>query len=174
VIRTDRLLLRRWREQDRDAFAVINADPEVAYWMGGPALANRAVGAIDRYNRCIDVHGYGRFAVERVEDGALIGAVGVMPVTEELPLQGFELGWRLARHAWGQGYATEAAAAALADGLGRMRLAEVIAFTPRQNLRSIAVMRRIGMTPAPERDFDHPALAPDHPLRGLVVYAARP
>ncbi len=173
MIETERLVLRRWRGADCAPFAAINADPQVAYWLGGAIDRPRGDAAIDRYNACITAHGFGRWAVERRGDGALIGAVGVMPVMGAYPFGGFELGWRLARAAWGQGYATEAARAALAHGLERIGLDEIIAFTSDQNLRSIGVMQRIGMVPDPSRDFDHPALAADHPLRRHLVYAAR-
>jgi RimJ/RimL family protein N-acetyltransferase len=86
---------------------------------------------------------------------------------------GYEIGWRLARSAWGRGFASEAGAALLAHGFETLGLLEVLAFTARTNLRSQAVMRRIGLQPDPSRDFDHPALAPGHPLRAHVVWVAR-
>ncbi|MEI9965074.1 MAG: GNAT family N-acetyltransferase [Caulobacteraceae bacterium] len=85
---------------------------------------------------------------------------------------GVEIGWRLARHAWGSGYATEAARAALAHGLGPLGLPEIVSFTAVPNAPSQAVMRRIGMTRDPTRDFDHPAIPQGHPLRRHVVYFA--
>ena len=84
-----------------------------------------------------------------------------------------EIGWRLQRAAWGAGYASEAAAAALADGFGRIGLETIIAYTARDNLRSRAVMDRLGMVYDPVRDFDNPSLAADHPLRPHVVYSVR-
>jgi ribosomal-protein-alanine N-acetyltransferase len=83
-----------------------------------------------------------------------------------------EVGWRLAREAWGHGYATEAARAALDDGFSRVGLAEIVSFTAVSNRRSRAVMERLGLVRDPARDFDHPKLAADHPLRRHVVYAA--
>jgi ribosomal-protein-alanine N-acetyltransferase len=85
-----------------------------------------------------------------------------------------EVGWRLVRTAWGHGFATEAARAAIDDGFSRVGLPEIVSFTARSNLRSQAVMERLGMERDENRDFDHPKLAPDHPLRPHVVYATRP
>ena len=172
MIQTRRLTLRRWRESDRAVFAAINVEPETAYWLGGQITRAQSDRAIDRYSAHIEAHGFGRWAVERLEDGALIGAIGVMPVIGDYAFEGFELGWRLARQTWGQGFATEAARAALVDAFARGGLTEIIAFTSDQNLRSIGVMQRIGMVRDAARDFDHPALAPDHPLLRHMVYAA--
>lgn len=172
MIDTERLILRRWREADRAPFAAINADPEVAYWLGGPRLASRADLAVDRYNQSIDAHGFGRFAVERRDDGELIGAVGVMPAGPGEPA-GFDLGWRLARSAWGKGYAAEAARVAIVDAIARDGIAEITAHTAASNLRSIALMERLGMIRDASRDFDHPELAEDDPLRRQVVCFVR-
>jgi RimJ/RimL family protein N-acetyltransferase len=172
MIRTPRLSLRSWRDDDRDPFAVINADPEVAYWLGGALSPERSSASINRYMTCIERMGFGRWALERRDDYTLIGAVGIMPVLGDLPLDGFELGWRLSRQSWGQGYAREAAAAALQYGLKKAKLKEVLAFTSEKNVRSIRVMEAIGMARDPARDFDHPSLEPDHPLRRHVVYVA--
>ena len=172
MIETPRLVLRRWREADRAPFAALHEDPEVAYWLGGSRFVARAAEAIDRYNLGIEERGFGNFALERLDDGALLGAVGVTPVYRALPLEGFEIGWRLARWAWGQGYATEAAQAAMADGF-RHGLEEIVAFTTQTNLRSQAVMERIGMRREPARDFDHPEIEEGDPLRRHLVWAAR-
>ncbi len=171
MIQTERLLLRRWTPSDADAFAAINLDPEVAYWLGGPTFAN-APGQMDRYNAAIDAHGFGRFAVERMSDRLMIGAVGLMPIGAGLPLSGFEVGWRIARPAWGQGYASEAARAAL-DHAFACGAEEVLAFTSETNARSRAVMMRLGMRRDPTRDFDHPLLDEGDPIRRHIVYAAQ-
>jgi RimJ/RimL family protein N-acetyltransferase len=84
-----------------------------------------------------------------------------------------EIGWRLARPVWGSGYATEAAAAILKDGLERVGLAEIVSFTARGNVRSQAVMERIGLHRRPDLDFDHPKLAAEHPLRPHIVWSTR-
>jgi RimJ/RimL family protein N-acetyltransferase len=172
MIETERLLLRRWREDDRAPFAILHRDLEVTYWLGGPAFVSRAAGAIDRYNQAIDERGFGKFALERREDGALVGAIGVMPVPADLPLGGFEIGWWLGRPAWGYGYATEAAGAALAHAFDH-GLVEIVSFTAEANQRSLAVMQRIGMARDPARDFDHPAILDGDPLRRHIVCVSR-
>ena len=172
MIQTERLILRRWREEDRAPFVALHEDPEVAYWLGGPKFVARMGEAIDRYNAQIDAHGFGKFAVERREDGVLLGAVGVSPVFPGLPIVGFEIGWRLAKSAWGHGYASEAAKAALAGAFAQ-DLVEIISFTTEANLRSQAVMDRIGMVRDPGRDWDHPALEEGDPLRRHLVWSLR-
>jgi RimJ/RimL family protein N-acetyltransferase len=174
VIETERLTLRRWRDEDRAPFVALCADPEVMEPLGGLLSAEQAIAEIARREAYFDCFGFGRWVVQRREDAAFIGVVGLAPVHSSLPLPaGFEMGWRLARDAWGQGYATEAARAAIADGFERCGLAEVFAFTSRPNLRSQAVMERAGLIRTPTLDFDHPALAADHPLRAHLVWMAR-
>ncbi|MDR3512965.1 MAG: GNAT family N-acetyltransferase [Caulobacteraceae bacterium] len=176
TIRTDRLVLRPWAEADRAAWMAMMADPEVTEWLGGPVTPDQAAAGFDRVRAHIDQHGFGLWAIERLADGAVIGAAGLLriPADAAHPLAGgVEIGWRLVRRAWGGGYASEAAAAALAWGLANLDAAEIVAFTAAGNARSQAVMRRIGLERDPGRDFDHPALAPGHPLRPHVVYVAR-
>ncbi|MDB5465602.1 MAG: family N-acetyltransferase [Phenylobacterium sp.] len=174
MIETGRLILRRWREADREPYAAMMADPEVADWLGGVLTRAEADARIDRSEATFEQHGFGRFALERQADGALVGYCGLMPVGEDLPeAPGVEIGWAVAREAWGQGYAPEAARAVLADAFGRLGLAEVVAYTTVGNVRSQAVMRRAGFVRMPDRDFDHPLFAPGHPLCRHLVFAAR-
>ena len=174
MIETPRLVLRRWRDADRAPFIAMSADPAVMDWLGGTRTAEQSEATIDRIESAFDRLGHGFFAIERKADGAFLGFAGLAPVHEREPIpEGVEIGWRLIRAAWGAGYATEAARAALDDGFTRLALPEVVAFTARTNLRSQAVMQRLGMTRDAARDFDHPALAQDHPLRPHVVYFAR-
>ena len=174
MIETARLILRPWREADREAFHAMSADPEVMATLGGVLNRETADAYIDRNQDNIERLGFGRWAVERLEDCAFIGAVGLAPIHESLPLPaGFEMGWRLARHAWGAGYASEAARAAIADAFDRIGLTELYAFTGRPNLRSQATMARVGLERAPELDFDHPTLAEGDPLRPHLVYVSR-
>lgn len=172
MIETERLVLRQWRERDRAPYAALNADPEVMQHF--PSLLTRAESdaAIDRTIASIDQHGWGNFAVERRADGALLGHIGIRPTEPELPFVGApEVGWRLARHAWGQGYASEGARAVLAHGFGALALPEIVSFTVVENLASQAVMRRIGMARDCARDFDHPALPKGHRLERHLVWA---
>lgn len=174
MIETERLILRRWREADRAPFVAMSADPAVMETLGGVLSEDEALAEIARRVAVIASFGFGRWVAERRGDGAFIGVVGLAPVHKSLPIPaGFEMGWRLVRDAWGKGYATEAAKAAIADGLDRGGLTEVFAFTSLPNLRSQAVMARIGMQRTPTLDFDHPTLPPEHPLRRHLVWMQR-
>jgi RimJ/RimL family protein N-acetyltransferase len=176
VIETQRLILRRWRESDRAPFAAMMADPYVGYWLGGTMTHDEADAYLERVDRCFEALGYGRFAVEQRAEGRFLGFVGLAPVHESYRglaiAGGIEVGWRLTREAWGHGYATEAARAAVDDGFSHVGLPEIVSFTAASNQRSRAVMERLGLVRDPTRDFDHPQLAADHPLRPHVVYAA--
>jgi RimJ/RimL family protein N-acetyltransferase len=177
VIETKRLILRPWRNEDRDPFAAINADQRVSDWLGGAIDRAASDALIDRFDAHHAANGFSAWAAERKADGRLIGMVGLSSVSADtLPVGPcIEIAWRLAYEAWGAGYATEGAQAALDWGFANIPTAEIIAITATTNLNSQAVMRRIGMIPDPARDFDHPRLAADHPLRPHVVYvAARP
>lgn len=172
AIETGRLILRPFRDADREAFAALNADPRVGDWLGGPFDRAESDAAIDRVNAHIAEHGFGFWAVERQSDQRLIGMLGLKHMAPELPpAPAIEVGWRLAPDAWGQGFASEAAAAALDWGFAHLPADEIIAITAVGNFRSRAVMQRIGMVEHPERGFDHPNLAEDHPLRRHVLYA---
>jgi RimJ/RimL family protein N-acetyltransferase len=175
VIETPRLILRRWKDSDRPAFAAICADPEVMQWLGGVLTPEQAGQRIDRVEATFEALGYGRFLVERKSDGAFLGWCGVMPCHESVtPIAGQpEIGWRLVTTAWGEGYATEAARAALDDAFARVGLAEVLAYTSKANLRSQAVMQRLGLSREPQRDFHFPNTpAGEDPTS--VVYVAYP
>ena len=174
MIETERLILRQWRDADRAPYAALNAEAEVMEHFPAPFTREQSDAAINRHIASIARHGWGNWAVERRSDGALLGHVGVKPTGTGLPLGGaHEIGWRLARHAWGQGYASEGAQAALTYAFDRLRLPEVVSFTTPRNTRSEAVMRRIGLHRASERDFDHPDLPEGHRLRRHIVYALR-
>ena len=111
------------------------------------------------------------WVVERADDQAFLGFTGLAPVRNDLPAAGaIEVGWRLAREAWGQGYATEAAREALRVGFGDAGLAEVVSLTAVVNAPSWRVMERLHMRRDPVDDFDHPALPPGSPLRRHVLY----
>jgi RimJ/RimL family protein N-acetyltransferase len=174
MIETERLILRRWRDSDRAAFAAICADPEVMQWLGGVLTRQQADERIDRVEATFERVGFGRFLIERKADGAFLGWCGVMPCHESVtPIAGQpEMGWRLIRAAWGEGFATEAARAALWDAFDRVGLPEVLAYTSPANVRSQAVMQRLGMTREPQRDFEHPNITEGD--NRSVVYVAYP
>lgn len=168
-VRTDRLLMRRWHDSDRRPFADLNADPEVMRYF--PALLSREQSdrAIDRFEQHFEQHGYGLWALELPETREFIGFTGLNPMPAGVPgAGGLEVGWRLAREAWGHGYATEAARAALAVGLVRLGLPAIWSMTAVLNEPSQAVMRRVGMVW--HATFEHPAIDASHPLRPHVVY----
>lgn len=170
-LRTERLVLRRWRDEDRDPFAALNADPVVMEHY--PATLSRAESDafVDRVEAHLDEAGWGLWAVEVAESGDFAGYVGLWPASFEAHFTpAVEVGWRLARAHWGRGYATEAARAAVADGFARVGLEEIVSFTAVVNERSQAVMRRLGMTRDPGEDFDHPGLPEGHRLRRHVLY----
>ncbi|WP_101256449.1 GNAT family N-acetyltransferase [Streptomyces barkulensis] len=168
-LHTDRLLLRRWRDSDLGPWAAMNADPEVREHLGDVLNREQSDASVALFQAEFDRRGYGWWAVEVRATGEFIGFAGLDEVDDGMPFTGVEIGWRLARWAWGRGYATEAALTVLAYGFDTLELPEVLAVTTATNLRSQAVMRRIGMTRDPADDFDDPA-APEGPLRPNVLY----
>jgi len=170
-LQTERLVLRRWHEDDRDAFAALNADPLVMEHFPEPLTRERSDLMLDAIDTALEENGFGIWAVEELRSGALIGFAGLAKVSF---LANFtpavEVGWRLTPSAWGQGFATEAATAALDYGFTTIRLAEVVSFTTTTNRRSIAVMERLAMTHDPAEDFNHPQIAGSNPLSRHVLY----
>ena len=171
-LETDRLVLRAWREADRDPFFALNSDPAVMVFL--PATDRAASdNAIDRMIVAQAAQGHCFWAVERKQDGAFLGFCGPMPARD--PLNEVELGWRLSRDAWGAGYATEGALASLAWCWANLDTPTVMAITVPANRRSRAVMERIGMAFVEGGDFDHPGVPEDDPLCRHVLYRiARP
>ncbi|MFJ2932930.1 GNAT family N-acetyltransferase [Streptomyces sp. NPDC087219] len=168
-LRTERLVLRSWRESDREPWAAMNADPEVREHLGEPLTREESDAVLSAMRTDFQERGFGWWALEARETGEFIGRAGLDVVGPDMPFAGVDVGWRLTRSAWGHGYATEAALACLAFGFETLRLPEVIATTTVRNLRSQAVMRRIGMTRDPADDFEDPSV-PEGPLRPCVLY----
>jgi RimJ/RimL family protein N-acetyltransferase len=168
--RTSRLVLRQWRQRDRAPFAALNADPSVMEYFPGPLDRGQSDALVDRCVERLRRDGYGLWAVEIRTSGEFIGFVGLaVPSWEAAFTPCTEIGWRLARSAWGHGYATEAARAALTTAFGPAGLDEVVSFTTTGNLRSQKVMQRLGMRRDPSEDFDHPQVT-DGPFRRHVLY----
>jgi RimJ/RimL family protein N-acetyltransferase len=168
-IRTDRLIMRRWRESDTAPFAALNADPETMRYF--PSTLDRAESGafIRRIEQRFEQHGFGLWALEIAQTGEFIGFTGLNPMPDGVPgAGGTEVGWRLAKHAWHRGYATEAARAALDIAFHRIGLGEIWSMTAVLNEPSQAVMRRIGL--AHYAFFDHPRVPAGSPLRPHVVY----
>ena len=172
-VRTDRLRLREWRQPDREPFAAINADPEVMRFFPEPLDRTASDALVDRIERRFTEVGYGLWAAEVASTAEFIGFVGLNPMPPGTPGAGEEeIGWRLARSAWHQGYATEAATEVLRLARVELGLPRVWSMTASVNAPSIAVMRRIGMTW--HSTFDHPGLPEGHVLRPHLDYVAPP
>jgi RimJ/RimL family protein N-acetyltransferase len=172
-LRSPRLLLRPWTEADRAPHAAMNSDPEVMEFF--PSVMDRAASDewFDRLRGRWEEYGFGLFAVDDAE--GFIGFVGLAVPRFEVPFAHatdppVEIGWRLVRRAWGQGYASEAASECLRWAFGPLGMPEVLSWTAESNVRSRAVMARIGMHHDPVDDFDHPKLAESSELRRHVVY----
>ncbi|MBH5338714.1 GNAT family N-acetyltransferase [Streptomyces pactum] len=169
---TTRLVLREWRESDLAPWAALNADPEVRAHFPEVLTAERSEASARAFQADLERRGWGWWAVEVRATGEFIGFTGLDPVDDEMPFTGVEAGWRLARSAWGHGYATEAARAVLDFGFDSLELPEILAVTAVGNTRSRAVMRRLGMSHDPADDFDDPTVPPG-PLRRSVLYRLR-
>jgi RimJ/RimL family protein N-acetyltransferase len=175
TLHTDRLTMRRWRDADREPFAALNGDPETMRFF--PATLDRAASDIfiERIEARFGQQGYGLWALEVTDTGEFIGYTGLNPMPPGVPGEGgMEVGWRLLRHAWHQGYATEAAKAAVGVAFDEtVALPEIWSMTAVRNEPSQAVMWRIGMTEYTR--FEHPAVPEGSDLRPHVLYhLARP
>ena len=174
MLETERLILRRFREGDRDAFAAMNADPAVMEHFPATLSREQSDALIDRTEDMWRRDGFSFAAMERRSDGSFLGMAGIARVDFDAPFcPNVEIGWRLPISYWGRGYASEAARAWLRHGFDELGLDEIVSFTATKNLRSQAVMQRIGMHHDPERDFEHPELPSGHRLRRHVLYALR-
>ncbi len=168
---TERLILRRWTAADVPAFAAMGTDPQVMQYFPKLLDADESHAFFVRMEKHFAEQGFCFWAAELKHSGAFIGFVGLnVPAFQAAFTPCVEIGWRLARAYRGQGYATEAAKAALHDGFTRMGLKEIVAFTAVINQPSRRVMARLGMRHDPREDFDHPAVASDSPLRRHVLY----
>ncbi|MHB9004140.1 MAG: GNAT family N-acetyltransferase [Coriobacteriia bacterium] len=173
-IRTERLLLRPWRPQDREPFAALNADPEVMRYFPSTLSRAESDAVADRIQHHAQANGYDFAAVQVPGIAPFIGFAGLSFVTEKFPFApAVQIGWRLAREHWGHGYATEAARAWLDWGFESLGCDEIVSFAVEGNTRSRAVMERLGMTHDPADDFDHFKLSEGHPLRRHVLYRTR-
>jgi len=173
TVRTSRLILRRWRDEDLAPYAALNADSRVMQHF--PAVLSRVESDAQatRIRKHWDDHGFGLWAVE-VDGGApFVGFIGLQRVPFDAAFTpAVEVGWRLAFEAWGYGYATEGARAALGYGFGALGLREIVSMTVPSNERSWRVMEKLGMKRAHGEDFDHPRLPEGHPLRRHILYRA--
>jgi RimJ/RimL family protein N-acetyltransferase len=170
-LRTERLVLRPWRDEDLGAFAALNADPRVMEFFPKTYTAEESAEGMARIRGHFATHGFGLWALQPLEGGPIIGMAGLaVPHFQAAFTPCVEVGWRLAFDHWGYGYATEAARASMAFGFRRLHLSEIVSFTTVHNLRSRRVMERLGMSRTPDDDFMHPGIPDGHPLRAHVLY----
>ena len=168
---TSRLKLRQWRDADRAPFAALNADPEVMRYFPATMTQAQSDEFAGYVYDTIERQGWGLWAVEVSDGPPFIGFVGLNRVSFDAHFTpAVEVGWRLARPFWGNGYATEAATAAVAFAFEELDLEEIVSFTTTVNEPSIRVMRRLGMRHDAAGDFDHPRVAEGSPLRRHVLY----
>ncbi len=170
-IETERLILRSWREEDVEIFFEINNDEKVIEFLPKALNRQECQNFINKENAQIAQKGFGLWACELKKNNELIGFVGLgIPNFESHFTPCVEIGWRLSFKHWGNGYATEAAKMALEIGFENFGFKEIVSFTATQNLRSIAVMQKIGMTRDKNGDFNHPKLPSEHALSRHVLY----
>lgn len=174
TLKTQRLILRPWCEQDLEPFAKLNADPKVMEYFPTTLSKAESDQLAKRIKTKMDEKVWGMWAVSVPGVAEFIGFIGLNiedQVSFPAPFTpAVEVGWRIAFEYWGKGYATEGAKAALAYGFETLNLDEIVSFTAVQNMRSRRVMERIGMHHDPKDDFDHPKLLEGHPLRKHVLY----
>jgi RimJ/RimL family protein N-acetyltransferase len=170
-LRTNRLVLRPWRDADLEPFAALNADPRVMQHFARALSRDESDARAATYTGEIEKHGFSFWAIEAPGVAPFIGFVGLRAAAFDAPFcPCIEIGWRLAFDAWGHGYATEAGRAALEYGFTDLGLSEILAWTVPANLRSQAVMVRLGMRRSAHEDFDHPKVPEGNPLRHHVLY----
>ena len=163
--------MRTWRAEDQDPFAAMNADPEVMEHFPHALSREESAATIEWIEDGFETRGWGLWALEPLATGRFIGFTGLsVPSFETHFTPAVEVGWRLARDAWGHGYATEAASASMRFGFEQADLGQIVSFTSFPNLRSQAVMERIGMTRDPDGDFEHPSIPEGSPLRHHMLY----
>ncbi len=171
IAETDRLILRHWRESDREAFSAMNADARVMEFFPAPLSRAESDKAFERIQTHFVCHGFGLCAVELRSSGLFVGFIGLaIPSFQASFTPCVEIGWRLAADYWGQGLATEGAREMLRYAFTELAVESLVSFTVPGNLRSRRVMERLGMTHNPADDFDHPDLPAGHPLRRHVLY----
>lgn len=171
---TTRLVLRQWRDDDIDALAAINADPDVMRHFFAPLTKEQTARTIADYQASFGAHGFGPWAVEVPETGELIGLAGLLPVRFEAHFTpAVHLIAKFAAHTWRRHFGTEAAQEAIRDGFERVQLDEIVAFTPQRNEPSWRGMASLGMTHQEADDFTHPGLPDSDPLRDHVLYRLR-
>jgi ribosomal-protein-alanine N-acetyltransferase len=172
---TERLILRPWRDADREPFSRMVSDPRVMEFFPSTLTREESDSLVDRIQAHYEKHGFTFFAAELRESGEFTGFIGVANVPFESHFTpAVEIGWRLSFTHWKRGLATEGARAALRHAFEELRLPEVVALTVPANVRSRRVMEKLGMSYNPVDDFEHPRLPEGHPIRPHVLYRVTP
>ncbi len=170
-LETERLILRQWRDCDRQPFRELNANPRVMEFMPGLLPPEASDEMMDRIQQGFELHSFGLFAAELRADQSFLGFIGLSVPAFNAPfMPAVEIGWRIAAPHWGSGLATEGAREVLRFAFESAGLDSVVSFTVPANIRSTRVMQKLGMTHDPADDFDHPRLPPGHALRRHVLY----
>ncbi len=171
VLSTPRLVLRRWRDSDRQPFAAMNADPRVMEFFPHRLSRWESDAMADRIDAHFAEHGFGLYAAELKATQQFIGYIGLAVPRFTAPFTPcVEIGWRLAAEYWEQGLATEGALKVMSYAFDELNLNSLVSFTVPQNRRSIRVMEKIGMVHEPAESFDHPGLPAGDPLRPHSLY----
>jgi 3-dehydroquinate dehydratase / shikimate dehydrogenase len=170
-IETDRLILREWKEDDKVSFARINADPMIMEFFPRQLGEDDSNKLADRFQKHIEDHGYGFYAVELKKTGEFMGFAGLDNVDSKMPFApAVEIAWRFDYGFWGSGYGTEAAMAILEHAFTKLKLKEIVGYAVHDNNRAIKLMEKIGMKHDPKGDFDYPGLPVGHPLGRFVLH----
>ncbi len=171
TVKTDRLILRPWTQEDLEPFSKLNADPRVREFFPSVKSYEESTQEYNLIREGFEQYGWGFWAASLIKTNEFIGFIGLKHVNPILPFApAVEIGWRLAYDFWGKGYATEGAIASLRFGFITLDLNEIVSYTPVANTRSRNVMEKIGMHRSQEEDFEHPQLNPDDKLRLHVLY----
>ncbi|MDA0782477.1 MAG: GNAT family N-acetyltransferase [Proteobacteria bacterium] len=171
MLKTERLILRNWKEEDLEPFAALNACEYVCEFLPKILSKEESNSLAKKIITHFEQHGFGLFAVERKDTGEFIGFAGLsIPGFDAHFTPATEIGWRLAYEHWGFGFATEAAIVVRDSAFDELDLKELVSFTTKNNKASRRVMEKIGMTHDEADDFDHPNLKDGHPLKPHVLY----
>ena len=171
MLETERLLLRRWKESDREPFAAMNADPRTMEFFPDVLTREESDELIDRIENHFENHGFGLYAIEVKDDNRFIGFMGLHVATFQAHFTpAVEIGWRIAASHWNKGFATEGSFEVVRYAFDHLRLDGIVSFTVPENVASRRVMEKLGMTRNPADDFDHPRLPDGHRLRRHVLY----
>jgi ribosomal-protein-alanine N-acetyltransferase len=172
IVETDRLILRRWKESDRNKFAKMNSDPIVMEYFVKTLTFGESDSLVERIKNRIETKGYGLWAAELKEGHQFMGFLGLNYTDFESDFTPcIEIAWRLAKEYWGNGYATEGAKATLHYGFSVLGIPEIFSFTSILNLKSENVMKKIGMEKV--KEFNHPKIDPNNRLCSHVLYRIR-